>query len=283
MRFAVGVLIENLALHRDGRYLDQLAIYLGGSEVVLGLLMTKATLWSGGVVSMWDNGLWTPLSSAVAAGAMVLSCVGFFAVIRRDGWTVLEWFALGYLASVLLWPMGHDSRFLIPILPLHVAYGVAGVQQLAMKAAGRRLRTAIMGSVILIVTGGTLARLTTLDYGAIRGGITSRDAEGLFEFVRQHTEPSDVIVFIKPRVLALMSGRRSTAYHYGAGDEHLWQYIEQIEATHLIRARWSGADRQWLDGFVDRHQERFDLVYRDPNHRVYRVRRSVAQKKHLPR
>ena len=41
---AVGAVIENLALHRDGRYLVQLAAYLGGSEVLFGLLLTRATL-----------------------------------------------------------------------------------------------------------------------------------------------------------------------------------------------------------------------------------------------
>ncbi len=274
LTMAAGAVVENLTLHRDGRYFDQLAVCLGGGEVVLDLLMNKATLWWGGLVSMWDNGLWAPLSSAVAAGAVMISCVGFVAVIRRDGWSVLEWFALAYLASVLLWPMGHDPRFLIPILPLHVAYAAVGIHSLGAMATRARFRIAIGALVILIVTGGYVARFATLDYGAICGGITSRNAVGLFEFVRQGTETTDVIVFIKPRVLALMTGRRSAAYHYGAGDEHLWQYIEQIRATHLISARWSAIDRHWLDAFVDRHQERFDLVYRDDDHRVHRVRRS---------
>ena len=272
---AVGAVIENLTLHRDGRYLDQLAVYLGGSEVLFGLLLTRVTLWWGGLVTLWDNGLNAPVSFAVTLGAVVLSCVGFIGVIRCEGGSVLEFFALGYLGSVLLWPMGHDPRFLIPVLTLYVAYAAAGCQQLAARFTRPPARTAIAMVVLVIVAGGYACRFATFDYGPLTRGATGTSANQLFEFVRDRTESTDVLVFIKPRVMALMTGRRCSVYHV-AEDDSFWEYLVQIRAAYLITARWSVLDRRWLDGFIGRHRDRLDLVHGDGDHRVYRVNRGAS-------
>ena len=54
--------------------------------------------------------------------------------------------------------------------------------------------------------------MTTMKYPQLEQGITHSGAQAMFRFVREETAPDDIIVFIKPRIMALMAGRDSATW-----------------------------------------------------------------------
>jgi hypothetical protein len=110
-------------------------------------------------------------------------------------------------------------------------------------------------------------------------GIGRPTSQELFHAVPQHTQPEDVLIFIKPRALALLTDRRCAAYHPVQTDEELWAYLRQIQARFLVVVRrpeaMQGAEKpeiiQWLADFVARYSHRLQLVWTNEDFALYRI------------
>jgi hypothetical protein len=104
----------------------------------------------------------------------------------------------------------------------------------------------------------------------------------LFATVRSVTRPGDLIVFVKPRAMALFTGRNSMSYHkYGQDeDEKLWTSLAQHGAKWLVvvendRALLPDEDREkmrYLRGFVQRNPTRLERVFRNADFTLYAIR-----------
>jgi hypothetical protein len=158
-------------------------------------------------------------------------------------------FLLLYGATVLVWPFYEGSRLLIPVIPFYFLGCVVGV-----KAAAARLRVfrpvifAAAGILILAVYVRGYTRHETI-YEAQR--IENPASQRLFQVIRTATPDSAVMIFKKPRALALYTGRRATLY--GLSQTHdPWKFVDKIGATHFISVRSSAQDSLFLDAL--RHQ-----------------------------
>ena len=78
-----------------------------------------------------------------------------------------------------------------------------------------------------------LAWYSAADYGPISGFQDETSVE-LFDYVEANTQPDEVCVFFKPRVLTFVTGRSASAYPLGNDSSELWEYVEKIDATILI-------------------------------------------------
>jgi hypothetical protein len=114
---------------------------------------------------------------------------------------------------------------------------------------------------------------TRLERGPFRQGVSTPEAAALFEFIREHTHPDDVVVFQKPRALALYTGRQASGHHYPPSDEHLWRYLRQIGATHVVVTPQLRASCAVLRPFVRRCSGRLEEVFAG-EFTVYRVRQT---------
>jgi len=101
----------------------------------------------------------------------------------------------------------------------------------------------------------------------------------LFDFVRENTATDDVIVFVKPRVMALLTGRDSSTFHTPQEDRELWEYFDRIGASHVVSVvndsafhNFESAQRlAWFRDFVDRNDDRFVRVFENQDFRVYEI------------
>src|SRR5699024_8045435 len=60
---------------------------------------------------------------------------------------------------------------------------------------------------------------------AITDGPQQPESQAMFDYLNQHTQPDDVIVFFKPRVMHLYTGRRSLIIEYMAKMEKGDYYV----------------------------------------------------------
>jgi hypothetical protein len=264
LSFGSLVLVQRALLPGDASYLDQLRFDLG--------LFAHTALDLGKALGMFfDNGYLGSVRLVLFACLLALAGAGFAARLHnRPG--PIEFFAVFSFGLLVLWPSAAwERRFLMPLLPLFFCYACEGLQRLGSFRLSFRVEKPAAAVLALLVLLSYAACYTRMELGPIRQGVSTPEAAALFEFVRTHTRPDDVFLFQKPRALALYTGRRASAHHVPPSDEQMWQYLRQINATHLVVTRQFPASHRLLGSFVGRHRGQFDAVFHEGDITVYRI------------
>src|SRR5262249_32475350 len=154
------------------------------------------------------------LSQLAAAGFVVISLFG--------GWTICAWrgaagrprnlreraaqvplslwYVGAYLSALLLLSgVGQDARYLLPVLPILIALAAAGLSH--------RWHYAIPAAAAIALYYAALLKTEhTWQPDQIA---TCGPCMEMYAFVQTHTSPDAVVAFVRPRAMALFSGRSS--------------------------------------------------------------------------
>ena len=226
---------------------------------------------------LWENGYSDQLRKIAFVAGGALAAFGYV-TSARAGVTVCHLFAPLYLVPVLLWPSYQGMRFLIPIVPFYFFYGLLGVRRIDAGAERRwEIKAPILVLFLAAVTASYAGRYSTLDFRALPEGIGKKESRELFEFITTATDPNDVLVFSRPRVLALMTRRSVSGGHSAVEPCDLWQYIREIGASYVItgpaRDPFNG-DAVYLREFVARSGDALRSVMANSDLAVYRIERN---------
>ncbi len=135
---------------------------------------------------------------------------------RRTDHYIFVYIALTYLLYVL-WPVTQALRFLFPILPFYISFVLSGLQVLqANKKIGRtKLRQTLCAlPIVLIFIGFTATSISNARDNLNRNRATpagpyTQPASEMFTFIKDSTDPDSTLMFYKPRVMRMMTGRKS--------------------------------------------------------------------------
>jgi len=274
--FAVLSCGQMFWLKSQWAYLDQLGPR--GSERSVHVL-AYVERWA----AFFSNGYSHALAAAVFVLVTLLAALGYWRR-ARSRLTALEIFLALYLAVVLLWPGYQAERYLYPILPLWLYYALEGLLHPWFASRPLLWRTLAVG-LALVVAGSYAFRYTRLDFGPVEQGVTSPNAAAMFEYVARHTAAADVVVFPKPRAMALFARRTASACHMAANDAELWRYFSRIGARHLVvvqrdEALGRAADPircGYLRDFVGRNSRWLREEYTNPDFRVLEIQVPIAE------
>jgi hypothetical protein len=257
-----GVLIaaQNAFLHSEKAYADQVGVSWSS---FVGSVPAYARFLS----DLWENG-YSKAGRVLLFGIVSgLAAVGFWRRVR-GGITIGEVFPALYLIPILVFPIQTDSRYLIPVIPLYLAWAVAGGEAVARRLRLEKLLPAAVG---VCIAAAYLGHYSRTDFGPLPDGVGKSETRQFFEWAR--TQAGQVVVFRKPRALVLFGGVRAAALHESGDDASLWSYLARIQASYLVVGpRDLEAQYQaFLGDFVSRHRERLEEVYSNPDFRVYRI------------
>jgi hypothetical protein len=257
------------------------------------LTLDPAIVWSnvahyaGALSTYWDDGHVHLVRYVVFAATLVLAIVGYGRRVR-GGIGPFEIFLPLFMLPLLFWVFQQGIRYLLPIVPLYLLYVLEGVQAVAERLPPARAR--VFGASLLLASLGVFAlRYATLDLRHIDGPLDT-DAQALFEHVKASTDPSDVIVFEKPRVMNFFTGRRAaipTQVSDATGDAAARDFYESIGADYLATSQAFESDNANLLPFLSRNPDwateiwsggEFQLwaIRKPPNPSAPRARRSEA-------
>jgi hypothetical protein len=242
------------------------APYLSRFTVQPALVLHKLRAHAFSLMVLWDNGRSIALYAPLFVIFNVLAIAGYLAKIRQRI-EVHDVFAVVYPAVLVLLPPRATIRYLIPIMPLYVFYGLLGLRWMASRRPA--LERAAFVLLAIAMTGTTVSKYTTAHFGPLSRGVTSEESRALFDFIRRDTEKDAVILFRKPRALALFTGRRS-AYHKALYTRSAFRFLERIGATYVIVSPKDRGARK-LEGFVERNREHFRPVFTSEKYTVYRL------------
>ncbi len=122
-------------------------------------------------------------------------------------------FSLGLLVLYILWPGPQDFRFLFPILPFMILFALHGFEELKDPLIKKSYR--IFGLFMLCLFFSSLIFDAIENFQGRRDGnyqASSQEARESYAYIRDNTGPDAKILFFKPRVLYLTTGRISAEY-----------------------------------------------------------------------
>jgi 4-amino-4-deoxy-L-arabinose transferase-like glycosyltransferase len=270
--FAVALLVQGTLLPNDSTYFDQIGT---DPREWIRAWQANVSAYVSATGAFWAT---TPMNlpMRLLVGAIAaLAGIGAWTEVRNSVrvWAV---FALFYLLGVAAWPSFGGPRLLIPLLPLFVYYALLGAG-----SVGRRWQIA-RGQVAIAALLGMIAVLYGLAYTNLRLqppqpealGIQDVAAQELFTFIRTQTTPDSVVVFRKPRALALFTDRSSAVFPRLGAPQDVWPYILQIHAQYLVIGL--GALDEPLPDVIAQHGQEVDQVFRNQQFTVYRLKNVVS-------
>ena len=133
---------------------------------------------------------------------------------------LLPWCLIGYMSIVLLWPW-KPYRFLVPVLPLLLVYALTGIREMVRRLSSLSIyRTLLVFGLTVAVTANTLWLYRDGQLRRSTGYVSTRDTyddrslywssfENVFEWLKKHSQPSDLIASPLDSMIYLYTGRRA--------------------------------------------------------------------------
>jgi 4-amino-4-deoxy-L-arabinose transferase-like glycosyltransferase len=256
-----GMLLQVVWLRGETSYADQVHpnLRMMAHDVVRYGWSVRKLLLS---LSSWDGWI-------VVCILLILGLSGYVLAVRRD-FTVMEIFAPSYLALVMLWTSDQDVRFLLPLLPLlwlYVCMALVRLTEVGRRRLAGSLAAALAGTFLLSY----VVFFARAPYGPIQDGPNDKGFLSVCQFIVHQTAPDTTILFRRPRLLALLTGRKSAVYPIRAKDQ-IVTYGRRIGAAYVVAGQSFEDDRKTLIPVIIAHPDMFEVVFRSGRFAVYRLR-----------
>jgi hypothetical protein len=264
------------------RMLRTVSGYRGSFHFSPSWMMKSAVAMAKTTQNFW----WTSTPSAVAHPRFIayitLVMAGGFALYGawlsvRRGPGPIELFPLFYLPIICAYFAPRFILYLLPVFPFYVGYLLIGLRDVEQRLPRGKILVAALASAAVLLY---IVCLGRAGWGPIREGIGDTEFVQLTGFIRSQTAPSDLLLFRKPRLLALLTERTSSVYPIHLDrpttPDEIRAYIEKTHARYLITSPVfnepdSPQTDAALDEFVTRFKEHVTLVYSSPRYRLYRL------------
>jgi hypothetical protein len=257
--------VQWLVVHSDAAYANVACESFSGASLA-GIIGGNILYYADSFTLYFENGYFSVLPALLLAGVSCLAAYGF--VLRVAVEPLFAAYVLLNSALVLALPRADILRYAFPLVPFLFYYALAGWELLRPRL-GRAARYA--GPVLLLLVLVSYAGwYSTARYGRFSEGTDKHETIQLFDYVRREVPPSDIVVFRKPRTLALHTGRRSSMYHFGA-DSELLSYFNEVGAGYLVTGGVFPEDKAFLIPFVERNKGRFTEAYSNSDFTVYKI------------
>jgi 4-amino-4-deoxy-L-arabinose transferase-like glycosyltransferase len=220
---------------------------------------------------LWRAGEHPVVARAFCGAVLVIAGWRFLARFRPvSGLRITELFMVFY-AGVLLIYQANEARFLFPLYPLCVALAIEGIGLLLRKLPAR---IGIALALTLAAAWGlaAVAEYRVLNWGPIRESFLDQDFLRLTDFVNRNGRQTDILLFRKPRMLCLLTGRRAATYAHTPG---LGEFVHTLPVSYVIAANSPAgtfsSDANFLWPYIEAHAGSLQLAYRNSGYSVYRV------------
>lgn len=202
----------------------------------------------------------------------------------------LGYYVLLYGGVLMVYPY-ISPRFLLPVLPLLLCYGVAGLSQIAnwiqekasVPSGSLKWATAALVPcfVLLTLCGGHLPqtiRWVNAGYKIKKADIAPSlkpENKGFYEslvWLKGNTPTNSLIISRKPPVTYYYSGRKSIAFPFTKKEPTFLSFIEhkaqqyhaQFRQVYLIEDTAFGETKTYLSPVLEKNPKAFRLVYTNP-------------------
>jgi hypothetical protein len=213
-----------------------------------------------------------PLPGLLYAATLPFLVLGLISRRNRDPGAVT--FLVLSLLLLLVWPARQGLRFLLPVIPFYLYLVVCGVTRgMQWLPSGRRKAVAALAyagcaTVLFFFLQVDLRRAAAnLQANRERSGPFDAVSSEMFEFVKGETTGEAVILFFKPRVMRLMTGRDAIRIDMAGGLNLGTLYVHNSERTRGDQLAPEELDRLAQD------EGKLEMIFDNDGFEVYRIER----------
>jgi hypothetical protein len=273
-RFSVvAASVCGMGLLMQQQLIDAGAGYSGLFRLEPGWIATNAFHYVRALRTFWLNGYSHPLSYAVFTVSLLLAAWGFWKTGRRQvGY--LEIYLFLHLLLLFVYSAPGLYRYLLPVLPLYVAFTLAGLRDLVQRSSPTMRRALVTYSTAAAVLSyaGVYSRA---NWTLIREGVGDPDFVVMAAHIRDHTPPGSVIAFLKPRVLSLLSHRPAATYTQHAAPDQVGAFLREFNVQYVLATRLRhpdfAPDAETLWPYLDRAGPAVEKVFAAGPYTLFRV------------
>lgn len=175
------------------------------------------------------------VSTFLMSSVLCFTVIGF--IIRmRSSFTVSEWFFSIYIAMLLVYPYSHSGlRFLIPVIPISLVYCTDVIKHLMKSANLYYPKTFIAGCAILffLFYKPDIKKIQNEERKILRGPQHASAAEA-FLYIKGNTKAESNFLFIKPRAMALYTGRNCMSANPQAPVSEISADLKAFEIDYIL-------------------------------------------------
>jgi hypothetical protein len=227
----------------------------------------------------WPVGSSKPLQVVLALVLTIPAAIAYWQRLRREQSTE-QFYLIIYLSILIAWGAQIGIRGLLPILPCYITYALLGLTNLLHWMRARRLKIALVGSLAALIGISYLVALHQSPWQASIANVADLSAQQMFVFLRAHTTSSDLIVFPKPRSIALYTGRRAASLGPDETPDDALDFLQRTGATILIQTAWTPPS--W-SRFISSHRLLLTEVFHNGDFQVFRIQpESIGLNENVP-
>ena len=144
---------------------------------------------------------------------------------------LIDMMVILYFGVLIIYPYRHGGiRFLIPLVPFLLYYLVRGMELLNIfPKISKNSKIIFLGILVLVSYLNMFWYILHTQNQTLKGP-QETNAKAAFDFIKANTDKDDIILFAKPRVLALYAERKSLANHV---DRDSKEIADLIQAYHV--------------------------------------------------
>jgi len=172
-----------------------------------------------------------------------------------------------YVIALLPWSF-HWTRYLIPVLPFCAFYALYALYGLRRWTQWKRpVLMFCTVAPLLAAYGWSLVQnpATPIPKGAL-----APEAERVYQEIRTQTPSDALIVFGKPRFVALKTGRRSGRWFEGRSDDELLDYFAEAGVDYVLVGLPGTKREKTIKTLVEDHPSWFAPTYQNSQYTLYR-------------
>ena len=183
--------------------------------------------------SPW-GGDWNFLQLILKAIIFTFTIVGMLKQFTKK-LELFDFIVVLYFGVLLTYPYHHSGiRFLFPIMPFLLIYLVKGLQSITIyESVNHTVKIVIMGSLVLVSYTTVLSHILRTQNQIIVGP-QENTAIDAFKFINENTDANSVIMFAKPRVLALYTNRQSIADNNKSNTKETTKLIRKYDVDYIL-------------------------------------------------
>lgn len=156
-----------------------------------------------------------PFPYLIIGASIPLAVAGALRRFRSEYTTII--YIMLTLLLYIIWPYKAGIRFLFPIFPFYVSFAFSSLEAFGdgtnqIDKAIRKVLSYLPIIIIILLflkTNLLVVNNRLTRDGAITSGPFSLLSQDMFSYIENHTKPDSIIVFGKPRLMSLLTGRQS--------------------------------------------------------------------------
>jgi hypothetical protein len=216
-----------------------------------------------------ESGILKGFSIIMGSGLLIFTVLGFIKrLFNKPG--LIEWFFILYIFMLLVFPYQNSwFRLMVPIGFIFLLYAAQGFKMLNLDTiAPKRWVTIALAIAIFMLYVPGIFQVCKAGNQVLEGPqqIAAKEA---FAFIQGNVPAKEIVVFAKPRALALYSGCRSLCDPFTNDPTKLHAEISNAGANYLLIHKTLTAQK--MHRYVQVMKNRLTTVWANSDFTLYRI------------